>query len=291
MSIKFIYRYLLLLLIISYPSSVLAEFGSCDILEVIDCDKDQASKEAVKGKWTLGIGVASVANVPAYIGSDETRNITLPIPYILYNGPKVRVSQSGINGKLFNSENLYVSLSLSGAIPVNSDKNNARKGMDDIDAVIEYGPSFKYFLTGGDRKDNALLLDISFREARTIKNESLNFSSTSGIVFRKKFENDYLRGRLNFSSTLKFEFVSDKYAQAFYGVDPIFETASRERYKAEGGYAGFRFNTNFRWKKDNHMISVFFAHSDISDAKYVSSPLIKVTTHSLFGGSYFYLFD
>ena len=292
MSIQKIYRYLLLLLLTaSYPSSVFAEFGSCDILEVIDCDKDQANKPLLKGKWTLGIGIASVSGVPDYIGSDEARNITLPIPYILYNGPKMKISQSGINGKLFNSENLYVSLSLSGAIPVDSDKNKARKGMDDIDAVLEYGPSFKYFLMGGDKKDNALLLDVSFREARTIKNESLNFSSTPSIVFRNRFEDDYFKGRLNFSTSLKFEFVSDKYAQAFYGVDPMFETSTRKRYKAPGGYAGFRFNTSLRWKRDNQMVSIFFAHSDISDAKYVSSPLVKVTTHSLFGGSYFWLFD
>lgn len=290
MNITFTCRYLLLLLVaFSWPS--FADFGSCDVLEVTDCDKDQANKAEVKGKWVLGIGVASVHGVPDYIGSDETRQLTLPIPYIRYNGPKMKISQSGINGKLFNSKNLYVSVSLSGAIPVDSDKNKARKGMSDIDAVLEYGPSFKYFLTGGDKQDNALFVDFGFREARTIKNESLNFSSTSSIIFRQKLQNDYFLGQLNFSSSLKFEFVSDKYAQTFYGVNPIYETPDRSSYRAQGGYAGFRFNTSLRWKRDNQMVSIFFAHSDISDAKYVSSPLVKVTTHSLFGGSYFWLFD
>ena len=293
MNIQFIFRSIIILLVINVSSNAIAEVGagSCEILEVIDCDKNQANLTPEKGKWIFGVGIASVNGVPEYIGSDESRELLLPVPYIYYNGPKMKISQSGINGKLFNSENLYVSLSLSGAIPVNSDKNKARKGMDDIDGVIEYGPSFKYFLKGGDTKNNALFIDINFREARTFKNESLNFSSSPSIVFRKRLEEDYFLGHVSISGSFKFEFVSDKYAQTFYGVDPIFATATREQYTALGGYAGFRFNTGLRWQKDNQIVSLFFAHSDISAAKYSSSPLVKVTTHNLFGGSYFWLFN
>lgn len=265
--------------------------GSCEILEVIDCDKNQANLATEKGAWVFGVGIASVNGVPEYIGSNETKSLIIPVPYIYYNGPKLKISQSGISGKLFNSENLYVSLSLSGAIPVDSSKNNARKGMDDIDGVLEYGPSFKYFLKGGDSDNNAFFIDVNFREARTFKNNSLNFSSSPSIVFRKRLEEDYFLGHVSISGSFKFEFVSDKYAQTFYGVDPVFATQDREQYKAQGGYAGFRFNTGLRWQKDNQIVSLFFAHSDISSAKYASSSLVKTTTHNLFGGSYFWLFN
>jgi outer membrane scaffolding protein for murein synthesis (MipA/OmpV family) len=271
--------------------SSLADAGSCDVFEVIDCDKNTIPPKEEKGRWILGVGLAYAHGVPDYIGSDESRNLTLPLPYILYNGPKMKISSSGINRKLFHNDKLFVSLSLSGAIPVDSDKNQARKRMDDIDAVIEYGPSFKYFLQGNNKADSALFIDLNFREARTLKLDSLNFSSSPSVVFRKKLQQDYLGGRVSMSSTFKFEFVSDKYAQTFYGVDEAFETETRESYKAEGGYAGIRFNSSLRWQRDNQIVSLFFAYSDIRAAKYVSSPLVKVTSHSLFGGSYFWLFD
>jgi outer membrane scaffolding protein for murein synthesis (MipA/OmpV family) len=291
LNIQYIDRYIFILLILMIPFSSLADAGGCDILEVIDCDKNVVTSKEEKGKWILGVGLAHAHGVPDYIGSDESRNLTLPLPYILYNGPKMKISSSGINRKLFHHDKLFVSLSLSGAIPVDSDKNQARKGMDDIDAVFEYGPSFKYFLQGNNKSGSALFIDLNFREARTLKLDSLNFSSSPSVVFRKKLQQDYFLGRVSMSSTFKFEFVSDKYAQTFYGVDEAFETATRESYKAKGGYAGFRFNSSLRWQRDNQIVSLFFAYSDISAAKYVSSPLVKVTSHSLFGGSYFWLFD
>lgn len=281
--------FLLLPLFVS-PVFALVEAGSCDLLEIIDCDKSQANVKPLEGKWVFGVGVASVNNVPDYVGSDETRQLLLPIPYIYYNGPKFKISQSGIAGKLFNSEKLFVSLSLSGAIPVNSDKNNARKGMDDIDAVIEFGPSFKYYLVGDDSAVNAMYLDLNFREARTIKFNSLNFSSSPSLVIRKKLDSELFLGTISFSSTLKIEYVSNKYAQTFYGVEPMFATPERQAYQAKGGYAGYRFNSGMRWSRDNHIVNFFLAYSDIGSAKYASSPLIKTTSHTIFGGSYIWLF-
>lgn len=286
-----VYGSLLILSWFTAPAIGLVEAGSCDLLEIIDCDKNQANVKPLEGKWVFGVGVASVNNVPDYVGSDETRQLLLPIPYIFYNGPKFKISQSGIAGKLFNSEKLFVSLSLSGAIPVNSDKNNARKGMDDIDAVFEYGPSFKYFLIGNDSAFNALYLDLNFREARTIKFNSLNFSSSPSLVARRKLDSELFLGSLSISSTLKFEYVSNQYAQTFYGVEPMFATPERQAYQAKGGYAGYRFNTGVRWSRDNHIVNFFLAYSDISSAAYASSPLVKTTHHTLFGGSYIWLFE
>ena len=120
-----------------------ADGATCDVSKELDCDARLTSEES--GQWIFGAGLGGVVGVPEYIGSDETRNVLLPLPYISYNGPRLRISRSGITGKLFNSDKWFLSLSLSGAIPVDSKDNEARAGMEDLEAVIEYGPSLKYF--------------------------------------------------------------------------------------------------------------------------------------------------
>lgn len=88
LNIQFIYRCIFVFLTLPLCFSSFADAGSCDIFEVIDCDKNTIPVKEEKGKWILGVGLAYAHGVPDYIGSDESRNLTLPLPYILYNGPK-----------------------------------------------------------------------------------------------------------------------------------------------------------------------------------------------------------
>jgi len=261
--------------------------ATCDVIERLDCSAPAANEE---GEWQFGVGVAATLNIPEYIGSDEKRDYFLPVPYVVYNGPRLKISQSGISGKLFNSERWFLTLSLSGAIPVDSDSNNARRGMNDLDAVFEYGPSLKYFFWGNDSSSDALFFDFNFREARTIELDSLQLSSSPGIAWRNKLDKDYFDGQLSFSGSFRFEFVSDKYANYFYGVDSLYATETRSEFKASGGFAGFRTGHSVRWQKGNQIVSFFMAYADINDAEYVDSPLVKTKQHFYAGSAYFWLF-
>ena len=187
--------------------STLADSANCDVSTELDCDARLGSEES--GTLILGAGVGGVIGVPDYVGSDETRKILLPLPYISYNGPRLKVSRCGITGKLFNSEKWFLSLSLSGAIPVDSEDNRARAGMEDLEAVIEYGPSLKYFFNGNDNADNALFLDFNFREARTLSFDSLKINSSPSLVWRRKLDRPVLSGEVKLTSQIRWEFVSD----------------------------------------------------------------------------------
>ena len=261
--------------------------ASCDVVQQLDC-ADAA--EDGEGSWQFGVGVATAFQIPEYIGSDEARNYFVPVPYITYNGPKLKVSQSGITGKLFNSERWFLSLSLSGAIPVDSDKNNARKGMSDLDAVFEYGPSLKYFFSGDDSSNNAFSFAFNFLEARTLSFDTCEISSRSAFVGRKKMEQQYWQVNLSVFGQVRWEFVSNRYADYFYVVESQYQTEQRAVDKAKGGYAGFRLSQGLRWQKGNQVLSLFLAYADITKASYAKSPLVKTDSHFYGGSAYFWLF-
>ncbi len=286
---KLLIRLLSTAIILVFSAPTLADSANCDVSSELDCDAQLATEGT--GTLILGAGIGDAVGVPDYVGSDETRNILLPLPYISYNGPRLRVSRSGITGKLFNSEKWFLSLSLSGAIPVDSEDNRARAGMEDLEAVIEYGPSLKYFFKGQDNSDNALFFDFNLREARTFSFDSLNINSSPSLVWRHKLDRAVLSGEVKLTSQIRWEFVSDDYAQYFYGVGQQDVTASRPLYSAQGGFAGYRINNSVRWQKDNLVFSFFVGYANISGASFADSPLVKRQSHVFAGSALFWLFD
>lgn len=281
----------LLMLGLIMPLTALAKTAgaTCDVLTESDCTSLSANKET--GRLVLGVGAGSVLGVPEYIGSDETKNFLLPLPYVSYNGPRLKVSQSGITGKLFNSDKWFLSLSLSGAIPVSSKDNSARAGMKDLEAVFEYGPSLKYFFNGTDNTDDALFFDFNFRSAHTISFDSLNINASPSFVWRSKLPTNVFGGELRFTSQVRWEFVSGSYANYFYGVTEQDVTVDRPAYQANGGFAGYRINNSLRWQKGNFLISMFVGYANISGAEFADSPLVKRHQHLFAGSAFFWLFD
>lgn len=67
-----------------------------------------------------------------------------------YRGDRLKVDRNGPRGILFDTECVQLDLSLSASVPVESDDNDARRGMPDLDPTAEIGPVLKYFLTEED---------------------------------------------------------------------------------------------------------------------------------------------
>lgn len=246
--------------------------------------------QPTEGKWTFGAGVGGAQGVPKYIGSGETRNYLLPIPYINYQGPKLSVSQSGITTRLFDSDKWLLSVSLSGALAVDSDATQARQGMPDIDYVFEYGPSLKYFFFGDDFKADALYLDLNFRKSQTIEFKNLDISSSPSLVWRNKLDGEYFGGELRWNQQVRLEFVAESYAEYFYSVPEAFANEQRQAFRAKGGFGGVRASSGLRWAKDKHIVSLFVGFADISQAAYKDSPLIDKKQHLYWGLAWFKLF-
>jgi len=97
--------------------------------------------------WELGLGVG-LLHLPDYRGSNEGRFYALPYPYIIYRSDALKVEGQTIYGKIFKTDRVLLDVSYYGSVPVNSDKNAARRGMPDLDATFEVGPALDIMILG-----------------------------------------------------------------------------------------------------------------------------------------------
>lgn len=282
-------RLLLVIFVVLLHHNVGATGTNCNIAEQLDCNAQLPQGEY--SGWTFGVGVASAQKIPHYLGSKQSRNFIAPVPYIRYDGKHLRISQSGITGKLFNTEKLYLSISLSGALPVDSSENKKRLDMPDISAVFEVGPSIKYYLSGDDNELNATYIDLNMRQAYSINMSDLGINSSPAFVHRQQLSSRWFGGKVHWLNQVKFEWLSDALADRFYSVSEQYQSSDRFTFKANGGYGGYRLASRIRWQHQQHIVSLFVGFADISSARYADSPLIEQQQHLYSGAGYFYIFD
>ena len=104
---------------------------------------------------------------PDYRGSDQSRFFLLPFPYFVYRGDVLKVDRERVRGLFFRRSWLELDLSLGGSVPVDSSRNDARKGMPDLSPVAELGPSLELIL-GEKKGDYRTTVTLPFRFAGAI---------------------------------------------------------------------------------------------------------------------------
>ncbi len=227
-------------------------------------------------RWELGVGVAGL-HLPDYRGSDQNRGYLAPYPYVIYRGEKVSVSEEGIRGLLFERGNIALDLSLAAAIPVNSDDNDARRDMPDLDPTLEAGPSLKIRFGERAEKHSYWELNLPLRAVVATDlshTESIGWSFSPHIDYVKRFP--FPGGRLRMTLSFGPIWATDEYHDYYYGVDPRFATAQRPAYRASGGYSGTRFLATFGKRLNSRMVlGGFLRYDNLNGAVFDDSPLVR----------------
>ena len=220
-----------------------------------DSKKEKAADDA-KPLWELGVGAFSgwLPDYPA-AGQNTVRTIAVPVP--IYRGDILRVggeeNRGAVSGRFINKDRYEFDVSLSGAFPVDSGSNNARRDMPDLDFLFGIGPQliFKLINEPGARKLNFNL------QARAVYSTDFSSIDHRGYVFNPKL--NYIREHVTGLDLKVFTsmgpiFATEKLMDYFYQVDPEFVTSTRPAYDADAGYLGSnmtlgvskRFNSRFR---------------------------------------------
>jgi outer membrane protein len=236
-----------------------------------------------KPLWEAGAGVA-LLYMPDYRGSDEKRVLLLPYPYLIYRGDILRVDRERISGRIFQTDSVLLDVSFFGNVPVNSSKNDARRGMPDLDPIFEIGPSLSITLLENRHDPYKLSLALPLRAVF-----STNFSSLhhEGWVFNPRlvFEKPDLipKSGLNLGISAGPMFADSAYHYYFYSVEPAYATASRPSYAAGGGYGGSTLSIGLN-KKFGALVFNFFVGMDfLQGAVMEDSPLVKNKTSVMSG--------
>jgi MipA family protein len=233
--------------------------------------------------WELGIGLSGIS-FPDYVGSNERRYYPLPFPYVVYESKRVTVEQGTVSGALPLTDRLRLDLSAGGALPVESDENRARRGMADLDAIGEIGPSLKYEFYRSESGRQRLTADLPVRSAIAVDIDSVGYVgllSTPNVEYR--LEEPIDDGRWTFRASTGPVFADGQYNNYFYGVRSRDARADRPTYHADAGYGGWRLSGGFSRRWDDFWFGGFVRYINLNGATFENSPLVKTNSY-LIGG-------
>jgi len=238
----------------------------------------------LKPLWELGVGL-SLFDFPHYRGSDQRRTWLLPFPYIVYRGDLLKADERGrMRGLFFKRENVELDFSVNGTVPVRSGDNDARRGMPDLDATLEIGPSLNFFLmrSPDDRKKLDLRLPV-----RTVIASDFHHFDHVGWVFQPNLNLDlhdaFGHPGWNFGVQAGVVFGDRRYHDYFYSVAPEFATPTRPAFEASGGYAGTTFITALSKRFPRMWAGGYIKLDNLRGAAFEDSPLVRKTQNYTVG--------
>ncbi|HEU4601624.1 MAG TPA: MipA/OmpV family protein [Steroidobacteraceae bacterium] len=235
-----------------------------------------------KPLWEAGLGVGGLS-FPDYRGSDESQAYPIPVPYFVYRGRFLKADKEGVRGQLFDREYAELSVSVNATIPVNSDNNNARRGMPDLKPTIELGPSLDLHVWKSADASARLDVVMPVRAPITVERSPQSI----GWIFspRLNLDVDNVAGfsGWTFGVGIGPIFADRKYHDYFYSVDPQYATATRPLYRASGGYSGSQFLSSISKRFDRFWVGAYVRVDVLNGATFDDSPLVR-SHHYIAGG-------
>ena len=219
----------------------------------------------------LGAGLLAVS-LPDYRGSRRSSTYVFPIPFIRYRGEHVRIDE-GARGIFFESEDLSLSLSSNLAF-AGEDDTPEREGMDDLDSLIEVGPSLNYRFHR--LQHGALWIDLPLRFAYTLDSDFEHV----GKVFQPRIswrKPELQLGDWKLRTSIGPLIASKSYHAYYYSVDSTEATSSRPAYDASGGYSGYRGEFTYSKRIGDYWLGGFVRYDNLRNSQIDDSPLVTET--------------
>ena len=156
---------------------------------------------------------------------------------MIYRGKILRLGEDGIaKGVFIDNDYTEFNVSLAASFNANSNDNNARRGMPDLDYLGELGPQLKIKLGELFCGKTELQLPV-----RAVFSTDFGRVDHRGYLFNPRFyykRQNIFNSSINMDSSFGSSFATKKLQEYFYRVEPQFATATRTAYEADGGYLG-----------------------------------------------------
>lgn len=180
---------------------------------------------------------------PAYPGASKQDLTLLPLPYPVYRGSRLRFGEDFdrfAEGRVVRRRRVRLNVNFNVNFGEDSEDLAVRRGMPDLDLMLEIGPELEINLNDRDPAEGALFLALQARAGISFDGGS----SGRGYVFSPQLEYQLdqafgTRNDLLFRWTPTW--VSEDYADYYYEVLPAFETVGRSAFNASSGYLGSEF--------------------------------------------------
>jgi len=246
------------------------------------------SSMAQKLKWELGGGLAGF-DVPLYVGSSQNKQYLLPVPYAKLTSRYLEVD-GGIRGFFFTSPDVRLDISADIGVPVSSDDSDARRGMPNLDAVLQLGPSLEITLAGSRRGKNELRLELPVRAAiaTDIKSaENVGWVFEPRIAYQQRRKN---KQGLSYLAAFGLQYSTSGYHAYYYDVAPQFVTSERGVFESDKGYSGLVTDLAAAWRQGEIIYWAFLRYRNLNNAVFENSPLVEQKDYLLVGAGVTWVF-
>ena len=229
--------------------------------------------------WEVGVGVGGLS-MSHYLGADESASYGFAYPFFIYRSEYIRADRDGLRAKLFQRDNLRLNISVNASLPVNSEDNRTREGMDDLDPMLEIGPTIQYRLYQSSNNYHHWKLDFPLRVGLTFGGPDV---ANRGWLTNPSLV--YSGGDSHWKQWVSVGpmFAEQRYHRYFYDIDKEFVREGREEYRSKSGYVGTKLSMSLRRKFDQLSIGGFVRYVNLHGAANEDSPLVKARDYFAFG--------
>ncbi len=194
------------------------------------------------------------------------------MPYFIYRGEYLRFDRTGLSAFLVDDERFEVNVSVNASLPVDSDDNRARRGMPDLDLLLEAGPTLRYTPWRSRSGDTKLRLDLPLRGAFSADGLKLDYQGLTGsptVAFFSRFR------EWHWTASYSAIFSDRDYHSYFYDVDSEYVTPQRHHHRSDAGYTASRFSLSVARHYPNWFVGAYVRYYSQHGAANRDSPLLK----------------
>lgn len=229
--------------------------------------------------WEVG-AFATGLSQQAYPGSSQQIDRALVLPFLIYRGEFFRADQSTVGLRAVKTDTMELDVGFSGAFGSSSNDILARQGMPDLGTLVEFGPRIKWNLgaaPGNGRLRAVLALRGVFDVSDRFRDKGLALEPE--LVFEQRAANGW-----RYSTTAGLVFGDQRLADTFYGVAPVYATASRAAYTARSGLIASRLSASVTHALSPDLRVFGYARvASVAGAANIDSPLVRQNTGATVG--------
>ena len=221
--------------------AVLCRLAGALVLAFVVGAEVAAGGDSGAAKPLFELGVAGGGGyIPDYPAAGESHFQGIALPFLAYRGAFLRSDEKGLlRGRLVRSDRIELDISLAGSFAAESDDNDARRGLPDLDYLGELGPRLQITLARAVR-DAKIDFELPVRAVFSTDFSDLRYRGVLAAPEIAYQHDNFGGGGLGLKLGLAASFATHELMDYFYEVEPRFATPSRPAFAARSGYLGTR---------------------------------------------------
>lgn len=225
--------------------------------------------------WEAGLFASGITQ-PAYPGAYESANLLFGVPFVIYRGEYLRIDRGTVGVRAIKTPRAEIDVSFSASLGSRADVIEARRGMDDLGTLLEFGPRLRINIGDAVAGERRSRIQIPVRSVFDV-NDHFRYR---GIAYELQWVTDMtLAADWDVTTSLGAVFGDQQLADTFYRVAPAEATATRPAYNASSGLIALRatifasrlFKPEMRW-------GGYLRFDSLAGAANQDSPLVRRDT-------------